>query len=174
MARWDYSGPGSYFITVCTQDREPLLATPTEGELILTRIGVVVAETWEWLGTDGHVTLDEWCVMPDHLHGIIILWSPRSGGSRQGTSRSAPTTSGVGMGTGGDTLDAGALPKSLGRLIGAFKTKSTNAVNRLRGTPGEPLWQRNFYEHIIRDEADMNRIRQYIKSNVVGAVREPP
>ncbi|MGC8720950.1 MAG: transposase, partial [Thermodesulforhabdaceae bacterium] len=77
------------------------------------------------------VALDEWVVMPNHFHGIIVITAnPGRGGSR-----TAPTEK----------------RKPVGRLIGAFKTVSTKHINTLRGTPGTSLWQRNYYEHIIRN-----------------------
>lgn len=91
--------------------------------------------------------LDEWIVMPNHLHGIIVIQRPTQGGSR-----TAPT-------------HAFALAKPPGRLIGAFKTVCTKRVNELRGTAGAPLWQRDFYEHIIRNEDESGKIRQYIRTN---------
>jgi REP element-mobilizing transposase RayT len=84
--------------------------------------------------------------MPNHLHGIIIINDRRRGGSR-----TAPTAVG--------------LPKPLGRLVGAFKTVSTKRINEMRGTPGVPVWQRNYYEHIIRNEVELAHVRQYITDN---------
>ena len=83
--------------------------------------------------------------MPNHLHGILILSDEQE--SRRGGSRTAPTT------------------KSLGRLVGAFKTVSTKRINLLRRSPGEPFWQRSFYEHVVRDEDDLRRVREYIVAN---------
>jgi hypothetical protein len=114
--------------------------------------------------------LDEWVLMPNHFHGIIVIhdvcdvvsgWDGLCcrGGSRGGGSRTAPTTP-VAM--------ADAIPvkqKPLGRLVGAFKTVSTKHINQIRGTPGLPVWQRNYYEHVIRNDASLNRIRRYILEN---------
>ena len=95
------------------------------------------------------VELDAYVIMPNHLHGIIFIGEPDNvGGSRTGGSRTAPTKR-----------------KPLGGLIGAFKTTSTKRVNSIRQTPAAQLWQRNYYEHIIRNETDLNRIREYIHYN---------
>ena len=95
--------------------------------------GAIVADTWTWLASHyAYAELDEWCVMPDHLHGILSL-------------------TGVG--------------KPLGQLIGAFKTVSTKRINARRETPGAVIWQRGYYDHIIRDDADLARIRVYIRNN---------
>ena len=86
-------------------------------------------------------------IMPNHLHGIVVI----TDGSRRGGSRTAPTTA--------------TKHKPIGRLIGAFKTVSTKGINLLRGTPGNKIWQRNYYEHIIRNEESMRRIQRYIFDN---------
>jgi putative transposase len=128
----------------------------------------VAEETWLWLADRYQfVDLDAFVVMPNHLHGIVIIGD----GCSRGGSRTAPTD----------------RPKSkpLGRLVGAFKTVSAKRINEMRGTPGSPVWQRNYYEHIIRNETELAEIRQYILENPlrwdddpenleVGAVREPP
>jgi putative transposase len=143
----DYSQPGTYFVTICTQNCASLLGEIVEGGMILNEYGQVVAVCWVWLAKQyPYVELDEWVVMPNNAHGIVIL----SGmdGSRRGGSRTAPT-------------------KSLGRLVGAFKTVSTKRINQMRHTPGAAVWQRNYYEHIMRNKDELNRIRQYILDNPV-------
>jgi REP element-mobilizing transposase RayT len=138
---YDYSQEGAYFVTICTCDREPSLGRIVEGEMIRNERGEVVARSWLWLAQRyPFVGLDEWVVMPSHLHGIIVL--------RRGGSRTAPT-------------------KPLGRLVGAFKTVSTKQINRLRATPGASFWQRNYYEHVIRNEAELDRLRRYMLDNLV-------
>jgi len=92
------------------------------------------------------IMLDAFVVMPNHVHGVLII-TDRS----QGRSQAAPT---------GEMA-----AKPLGRLIGAFKTKSTRVVNEMRNMPGVPIWQRNYHEHIVRSEDELNRIRQYIMEN---------
>jgi putative transposase len=163
LSRWTYDR-GAYFVTMCTARRKPLLATSGDRPS-LSEEGRIVDATWAWLESRyDHVFLDEWCVMSYHVHGIIILVNAHRGEvsprTRQGASGRAVTASvtvdAVGTGVGG--------VKPLGALMGAFKVKSTNAVNRIRSTPGGVLWQGNYYEHIIRDAADMNRIREYIQS----------
>ncbi len=89
--------------------------------------------------------------MPNHFHGIIVLTDT----SRRGDSRIAPTQPNV----------REPKRKSLGQLIGAFKTVSTKKINIIRNAPGTPVWQRNYYEHIIRNENALNNIRRYIINN---------
>jgi REP element-mobilizing transposase RayT len=108
----------------------------------------------EWLKTGAirpNVELDEYVVMPNHFHGILMI----SGTIEEGTARRAPTAREFG----------GSTRSSLGAIIGAFKSATTRSINRIRQTPGLSLWQRNYYEHVIRDENSPNRIREYIVTN---------
>jgi REP element-mobilizing transposase RayT len=90
--------------------------------------------------------LDAFIVMPNHIHGIII---------RRGRARRAPTVERFGKPV------AGSLPT----LVGAYKSAVTRGINTLRKTHGEAVWQENYYEHIVRSEAELNRIREYIATN---------
>ncbi len=146
---YDYASAGSYFITICAHQRECLFGEIVEGQMLLNEFGQIVADAYLWLANQyPYVHLDSWVVMPNHLHGIIVMTDY----SRKGDSRIAPTV--------GD-----AKRKTLGRLIGAFKTVSTKQINLIRSTPGTTIWQRNYYEHIIRDDRALQTIRQYIQNN---------
>ena len=141
---YDYTQSGAYFVTVVTQNRITLFGEITDGKMLLNGTGQSVADAWEWLADQyPYVTLDEYVVMPNHLHGIIVVSNDDQGGSR-----TAPTRR-----------------KSLGRLVAAFKTVSTKQFNLAHGTPGQMLWQRNFYEHVIRNDEEMERVREYIAFN---------
>lgn len=167
---YNYTQTGAYFVTVCTYQRECLLGEIVDGEMQLNGYGNVTKTCWEWLSQQYlYVELDEWVVMPNHLHGILVINEDRG----KGGSRTAPTVL--------------SKRKPLGRLIGAFKTISNKQINEFCGRKGESVWQRNYYEHIIRNEEELNRIREYIITNAlkwaedennplhdVGAVREPP
>jgi putative transposase len=154
----DYSAVGAYFITVCTEGRIELFGEIIDGEMQLNDVGNVVAESWRWLSSQyHHATLDEWRVMPDHLHGILVL-TDGTGGRHATTAVARPST-------GGDDNGAGTVRKPVGRLVGAFKTVSTKRLNLLRNTPGAVVWQRSFWDHVVRDEADLDRIRRYIREN---------
>ena len=93
-------------------------------------------------------------IMPNHLHGIIVIADVVKGGSRPGFAALCP-------GTTAPTEKR----KPIGRLVGAFKTVSTKRINHPRNTPGLKIWQRNYYEHIIRNDDELNRIREYIANN---------
>jgi REP element-mobilizing transposase RayT len=103
-----------------------------------SEMGQIVTITWEWLALQyNHVELDEWVMMPNHIHGIIVI----------------------------DDGCKSAKCKPLGGLVGAFKTVSTKRINEIRQTPGTKLWQRNYWEHIIRNEVELTKIREYVQNN---------
>ena len=134
-------------MTVVVKDRSLRFSTILNGKIQLTTEGHLVAKAWKWLETRyPYVSLDEYVVMPNHLHGIIVIGA----GSDWGDSRIAPTQTGR---------------KPLGRLVGAFKTVSTKRINLAFGSPGRSLWQRNYYERIIRDESELSQAREYISEN---------
>ena len=140
---YDYSQCGAYFVTICVNNRKRLFGDIVGGEMQLNEIGVAVKRAWECLQQQyPYVSIDEFVVMPNHLHGILII------------------TDGL------DDLNSWRLNrKSIGRLIGMFKTVTTKRFNEIRRSSGEKIWQRNYYEHIIRDEDDYLRILWYIQTN---------
>ena len=95
--------------------------------------------------------LDEFVVMPNHVHGILVIAD-----NRRGTACRAPTT-----------VERFGRPVtgSLPTIVRSFKSVSTKRINKVRNTPGIPVWQRNYYEHVIRSEKELDRIRQYIAHN---------
>lgn len=139
---YDYSQAGMYFVTLCTRNRECLFGEIVDETMRLNPVGQIVTDSWTWLAQRyEHVELDEWVVMPNHLHGIVVINDHCKGGSR-----TAPT-------------------KPIGRLIGAYKTVSTKQANTFRQTPGMLLWQRNYWERIVRDAAELLSIQEYICNN---------
>jgi putative transposase len=143
---YDYSQAGGYFVTLGVRRRESLLGHVLDGKMRMNEMGRIVEDCCKWLcGQYEYVSLDEWIVMPNHLHGIVLIVDKCGGGSR-----TAPTN---------------VVRKPLGRLIGAFKTTSTKRINEMRDTSGISFWQRNYYEHIVRNEDELNQIREYILYN---------
>jgi len=268
---YDYSRPGAYFITIVAQDRACLFGKVVDGVMHLSEVGQIVAESWQWLAAQyDYVTLDAWVVMPNHIHGIIVITDQGGddggrGGSRTAPTANAPTTSNAPTAPDALTVNAPTAPdaptvnaptapdaptvnaptapdaptvnaptapdaptvnaptanaptasnaptapdaptasnaptapdaptasnaptanapttnaptapakrKTVGRLVGAFKTVSTKRINDQRGTPGAQVWQRDFYEHIIRDAAALARIRRYIVENPARWASDP-
>lgn len=154
---YDYSRPGAYFVTMVAQDWLCLFGDVVDGDMRLNEVGRIVVEAWEWLATrHPYVELDAYVVMPNHLHGIVVLTDEGWDGAGD-RGRSPPVRAALGGG--------GSGRKPLGRLVGAFKTVSTKRINIVRGTPGEILWQRNYYERVIRNDRELNLIREYIEGN---------
>lgn len=150
---YDYSSAGAYSVTLCTHLRECFLADINETIVTISEAGQLVEKCW--LDIPDHfkdVTLDEFIVMPNHVHGIIIISGHGVGATHGSPSiRRAPPL--------------GPKPNSLPAIIATFKGASGKRVNLLRDRKGAPVWQRNYYEHVIRNEADMDRIRDYIQMN---------
>ena len=172
---YDYSQAGAYFITICTQDRACLFGKVVNGEMRLNDAGRMVLAEWNMLPERfPHVVLDAFVVMPNHVHGIVVITNPAT----DDTATTAPTIVGTGL---VPVPDDGATTRvaptvgdivapTVGDIVGAFKSRVT--VEYIRGvkTSGWPpfrgrLWQRNYYEHIIRNERALNAIRQYIIEN---------
>jgi len=144
---YDYSLPAAYFVTICSKEKGEVFGAIKDGQMELNQIGNLIRRCWLWLPEQyDYIKLDEWIVMQDHMHGIINMLEDCRCGSRTGPTNKCTR-------------------KSLGRLIGAFKTLSTKRINRVFMTPGMMIWQRNYYKHIIRNEAKLNQIRNYIVSN---------
>ena len=148
---YDYSQAGAYFITVCTRNRECLLGDVIDGVMALNDAGRVVEEEWmKSADIRKEIELDAFVIMPNHIHGIIVI-------DGRGTARRAPTCERFGQPT------VGSIPT----IVRAFKSACTKRINDMRNARGTPVWQRNYYEHVIRNEDDLDRIRQYIADNPV-------
>jgi putative transposase len=148
LQNYDYALAGAYFMTMVTQDRKCLFGEIVEGEMRLNELGRTAQNEWEKSAQiRKEVELDAFVVMPNHVHAVIMI------------------TDGTGRATGRSPLQTGPSRRSLGALVGGFKSVVTRSINELRGSPGRPVWQRNFFEHVIRNEDSLNRIRQYILDN---------
>lgn len=155
LSGFDYSDFGYYFVTICTQDQELHFSDVKNYKMILHEFGVIVQKQWLWLCTRyPYVKLDEFIVMPNHLHGIIIINDNN-------------------VGTGRDLSLQKNKIKSLSELIGAFKTTSSKKIheNHRIGLP-RFQWQRSFYDRIIRNNHELCRIRNYIKNNPINWGRD--
>lgn len=140
---YDYSRAGAYFVTVCTQNRQCLFGENVDGKMALNDAGRMIQTIWNGLPEHyHHVELDEFVVMPNHLHGIIAIV-------------------GAGLKPAPTPINQHGLPE----IVRALKTFSARRINEMRNTPGAKLWQRNYYEHIIRNDDELNRIREYIANN---------
>lgn len=159
---YDYRQPGAYFVTICTYRWQSLLGKVIDGEMVLNSVGRIVEKEWlKAAVVRSNVTLDEFVIMPNHLHGIIVM-----GDSNVGATCQVDPTRAHSVICASDTKRAkGPKAGSLGAIIGQFKRTATLRINRLRGTRRKPVWQRNYYEHVIRSDESLNRIRAYIHYN---------
>ncbi len=159
---FDYSQPGSYFITICTAGKKRILGTVQDRKMILSRAGKVVRDAWFDLPRRfPSVGLGEFVVMPNHVHAVVGLAQPIHPAAK-GAPSSAPTTGKAGF----------AHPR-LGDVIRVFKSLSAIEVNRVLGHSGEALWQRSYHEHIIRHGKDYDQIRKYIADNPILWDQDP-
>ena len=164
---YDYGQPGLYFITICTQGRVCLLGQIRNGQVLLNEDGEMVQKTWLELRTHlASIETDEMVVMPNHLHGIIVLLRPIAG-DRRALELGPPQTIGK-----EGRAQRPAPTISLGDVVHRFKSLTTaryrNGVvpRQWPAFPGR-LWQRNYYEHIIRDGHELDSVRRYIHDNPV-------
>lgn len=163
---YDYAQKGMYFITLCVQERECIFGTIVENEMFLNRIGQIVADEWiNSIKIRNNVIIHDFIVMPNHLHGIVEITYNKNDKSQIGEFVS-PT-------------------KSIGAIVRGFKVATTKRIkdfvipvgaNGNSSNGNSPLqewimnhlphiWQRNYYEHIIRDYNDHERIANYINTN---------
>ncbi len=166
---YDYAQSGAYFVTMVTYQRECAFGRIMAGQMLVNEIGAVVRE--EWLRSAeirGEIALGEYVIMPNHVHGIVIIRDVGAHGHAPLPVRTSQRPA-----------------RSLGSFVAGYKAAATRRINVIRGTPGHPVWQRNYYERVIRGDADLNHIRQYIADNPayweedvenpdrVGAASEP-
>ena len=150
LKEYDYSQAGAYFVTICTQNRDTLLGEISDGEMQLNTFGEIVWECWNDLPSHyPYVELDAFVIMPNHIHAIIMV--------NVGAIHELPLLQH------NDRMRRRKM--SLPKVIGYAKMNTAKQINQLRNTLGKPVWQRNYYEHIIRNESDLNSIRQYIVYN---------
>jgi REP element-mobilizing transposase RayT len=154
---YDYSQAGAYFITICTYNKKCMFGKVLDQEMQLNEYGKVVTE--EWLRTAEirpNVELDEFIIMPNHIHGIVAIIESCVGATGRSPKGEVPSP-----------LPKGPTSSSIGAIMAGFKSAVTRRVNELRSTRCEPVWQRNYYEHVIRNEHDLDEIREYIINNVL-------
>lgn len=155
---YDYSQHGAYFVTICTQNRKCLFGNVLDDEMRLNEKGQMIENTWKDLvNRFNFVILDIYVIMPNHFHGIMVL-------KGRGEPRVRPNRRGE------PCVHPGTNKDSLGRVIQAFKSITTNEYIKNVKTKNWPrfdekLWQRDYFDRIIRNEYELDRIREYIVNN---------
>jgi REP element-mobilizing transposase RayT len=187
LGGYDYASDGAYFITIVTHDREALFGSVVDGEMVLNDFGRIVESTWyDLVNHNANIGLDDFVVMPNHIHGIIVIFEPVGAGSkparlfRAGSKPAqlfragyepAPTeNANDALNETGQLFRAGyepapTKPVSLSEIVRQLKTFSSRRINALRGTPGAAVWQRNYYDHIIRSDREYEQVAAYIANN---------
>ncbi len=139
---YDYSQPGAYFVTICTWRRDFIFGSLFDGKIILNDCGRVVEKAWlELPQRYQNIEVDEFSVLPDHFHGILFR-------------REA-------------SLDIKTASVGLSEVIRGFKSRSARQINLILDATGVPVWQRGFYDRIIRNQAELDMIRRYIINNPI-------
>jgi REP element-mobilizing transposase RayT len=172
LQEYDYSQPGAYFVTMVTWHRESLFGDVIDGQMKLNKAGEIVQ--WEWKNLSKrflYVKLGAFVIMPNHLHGILIFHQPTVGATRPEFNKSAssntlhPFRTGDDVNPEGSPLPHGPKPASLGAVVAQFKSRVTKRLWKIPSMKDVPIWQRNYYEHIIRNGKALQNISNYINSN---------
>ena len=145
----DYTLPGLYFVTFCTQDRHPWFGEITDGRMIMNANGRIAHAHWHGItGHYGHVEVHTFTIMPDHFHGVIELTDRPRKAAVQPSVHQRPL---------------GPAPGSLGAIIGSYRAGIVREMNRLRPSPVQSFWQRGYHDIIIVNDRMLERINGYIR-----------
>ncbi|MBE0608499.1 MAG: transposase [Dehalococcoidia bacterium] len=157
--RFDYRSVGAYFVTVVTYQRQPVFGQVIDGRMVLNTAGRLAAREWLTTGQRrGNVRLDDFIVMPNHIHAIIHITTerprPREGDESESALVRSPS-------------------HSVGAIIRGFKAATTAQLNRLAECPGRPLWQANYHDRILRTEREIVAAHRYIRANPANWPSDP-
>jgi REP element-mobilizing transposase RayT len=166
---YDYSQTGTYFVTICTYKKEHFFGEIINAEMKLNVIGQYAFYQWKKIPHRfNDVELDEFIIMPNHIHGIIVInrrgegsENESLGGKRRLFSDSSPLHHDEQL------QHNGTLPGSIGAIIQNYKSGISRKISTMPGMKNVKLWQMNYYDHIIRNEEDHARIVEYIQQNPV-------
>lgn len=165
---YDYSRSGAYFVTICTYQRQQMFGSIVDGKMVLNELGMIVQQCWCDIPRHFlHTELDEYVVMPNHVHGIIMIHNVND--------RAIKTNARVHVYPAGvqnfEPLRRESsihqyqhiIPRSIGSIVRGFKIGVTKWVRQNTSIHG--VWQRNYHDWIIRDDEHLKRVRQYIINN---------
>jgi REP element-mobilizing transposase RayT len=186
LKEYDYSRAGAYFVTICAWQRECLFGDIVDGVMVLNDAGRIVAGEWERTpDIRPQVELDVYAIMPNHFHAIVVIHDNDNDGN-VGAHRMRPnfirpehlypdTSENIELCIWNDSTanhnraHVGAPLRrqsgSIVSIVAGFKSASTKRINHHRTTPGCPVWQRNYYERVIRNDHELSRAREYIVNN---------
>ena len=167
IKQYDYSAPNAYFFTVCTFHKELRFGEVLKGQMHLNEEGKIVWDVWEALGKRySTLETDAFVVMPNHVHGIVKITIDEVGAIHELPLQADE--------------DDGPVEKRflrrrmlLPKAIGYLKMNASKRINQSRGTPDARFWQRNYYEHVIRNDKALRRLRTYIEANPINWMKDP-
>lgn len=180
---YDYTQSGAYFITICTDQKECIFGKIDSGSMHLSSLGEIAYYQWLQLPKRfTNIVLDSFVIMPNHIHGIIVIQKGRGeAGDTRYSSQSKisispasplhPDTNSLRTPLTNPgklkepTQPNGTISGSIGAIVQNYKSLTTRKINMIQRTKNQSIWQSNYYEHIIRDENDYARIVDYIENN---------
>lgn len=158
LKRYDYSAAGWYYVTICTYKHEELLGHVKKGRMVLNDCGKIAEKAWQQIPSHHPgVTLDQYVVMPNHIHGIIIIGVP------VGARHASPVAN-------KNSNPLPATKSNLTAIVGSFKAAVSKEINKVGA--GAFGWQRSFYDHHIRADKSLRNIREYIANNSAAWVAD--
>ncbi|MBA2451602.1 MAG: transposase [Chloroflexia bacterium] len=180
---YDYAGAGSYYVTICTHELQSIFGHIEDGMMVTNAFGQIVTEEWLRIAAaPPDIELDAFVIMPNHFHGIIVIHdaeplvratpcvalgakAPAVSANETCGRQAAPSGPRATHGVARTNVGGSPRAQSLGVIVGQIKSASSRRINRLRETPAATIWHRNYYDHIIRNEKDLDRVRTYIANN---------
>ena len=177
---FDYTEPNAYFVTICARNRTCLFGRIIDDAMHLNDFGRIASVLWEQIPAHfPHMVLDEWVVMPNHVHGIVFIAESNRGGNAlprgpgavsRATHASPETDANMHRLT---KTSASPQKGSIGAAVGSYKSAVTKHIGDVFGKSRETIWQRGFYDHVIRNRTALDRIRRYIAENPARWSRDP-
>ncbi|MEP1307584.1 MAG: transposase [Balneola sp.] len=156
---YDYSRPGFYFITICVQNMKHIFGDVIDGKMHLNELGKIARDYWNTIDNRyPNTRVDAFIIMPNHVHGIIEIINPNP---MVGAIHESPLP----LGNDIEIIHKNRRKMLTPKIVGWYKMNTAKQINQTRQTPGTKIWQRNYYDHIIRNEKSLYRIREYIKQN---------
>ena len=166
---YDYTQEGAYFITICTFAKQYLFGEIENDQMSLSDYGQIATDCWVKIPTHfPHIELDEFVVMPNHMHGIIVITNSVTNVGAEHVPPSSQHTQ--------SSTNESQIPQSkagsLSVAIRSYKAAVTRQINNLYHAPAEQFWQRNYHDHIIRDEIALNYLRAYVVNNPASWIKD--
>jgi REP element-mobilizing transposase RayT len=161
LKNYDYSSDALYYVTICTTGNNEIFGGIKNGRMLLNEYGIIARKEWfKTARIRTYVDLDAFIILPDHIHGIIVIKNQKFDQCRGMACHAQPIHS-----TFVNRKFSNPINQSLSSIIGCYKSSVTREINKLRSSPGRTIWQRNYYEHIIRNEKELFAARKYIMNN---------